>query len=484
MDQLFSWVSGGFHGRKGQETGRDGYTPQQWVESLLEIFKTEVTRPIVVWMHHLLDFDSYFAPHMVKLSGFGASAEYTVDAARSSPPMMGRDRYSHLLVCEIRKAPGDDVATLRFAESMSLAEAGQYFPAKMGADGLVWCGDDQSGYVILRSLPEGSPQTLSYSYADWEYAEAFSDTLAKAEHKAGWPAGASAKWREWLSDLPSGTSALPWGPDVLLPACAPAPAPPPRLDTLRRRLAIDPLIGKRLVARTAAQQEKELDELDAFGADDVESFETPFADLELGDYAVAVAPSGKHLAPPFRLRTRGHDSAPLEFLQLVGTETRGQLKFVRAPPLLPSRQSDTAQVTWRYFESEWVDVEGERRLRFRPCSGDDGSDVMATSQYDKREMILVFHDGDAPTSAWYTLPSEQQLQLERIISRCVPRPTVCPTPADRRPSVTLRNHEEAAPAKPRGGGAHRKLGKKRAEADQDDDGVGEAKPAPRRARRN
>jgi hypothetical protein len=233
------------------------------------------------------------------------------------------------------------------------------------------------------------------------------------------------------------------------------------------------------VARTAAQQEKELDALDAFGVDDVESFETPFADLELGDYAVAVAPSGKHLAPPFRLRTRGHDSAPLEFLQLVGTETRGQLKFVRAPPLLPSRQSDTAQVTWRYFESEWVDVEGERRLRFRPCSGDDGSDVMATSQYDKREMVLVFHDGDAPTSAWYTLPSEQQQQLERIISRCVP-PTVRPTPAHRRPSVTLRNHEEAAPAKPRGGGTK---SKKRVEADQAV-GVGEAKPAPRRARRN
>ena len=77
-------------------------------------------------------------------------------------------------------------------------------------------------------------------------------------------------------------------------------------------------------------------------------------------------------------------------------------------------------MTWRYFESEWEDGV----LKFRPCRADDGGDITARSQYNAREMVMVFQDSDAPSVDWYRLPSEQMMQLEGLVARSV-RPAKC-----------------------------------------------------------
>ena len=114
-----------------------------------------------------------------------------------------------------------------------------------------------------------------------------------------------------------------------------------------------------------------------------------------------------YVAELLSLRLNGHDSAPFEFLQVVALEKCGRVSYVRAALVRPGHATDfrrrRVQVTWRYFESEWEDGV----LKFRPCRADDGGDITARSQYNAREMVMVFQDSDAP-SVDSLVPSAQR----------------------------------------------------------------------------
>ena len=434
IDQLFSHVSGGFHGRRGRDTGRDGMYPEQWCKSLGSIFKSNATRPTVVDVGNLLDFDSFLRPHMDELSGYGATADYMVDAGGDGPAMLDAERRSKLFVADIRKVPGTGgIATLRFAESMSAAEAGEFFPAPLDPDTLKlqWCPADKPGFTVLNSLPTGSPAVLSFASDSWDKKSEFEVTLAAAARLPGWPVEATRSWRQYLSSPPSGTAALAWGGSAFR-ASAAIPAAPPQSG--QQRLVVDPVLTNK---RGKSVRDAELVAAGAMAAQDDAMLDLAFDELEVGDYALAFAPQPP---PPNSVcvRLRGHDSPPLELLQVVSKSTRGNSRNKRC------------YVKWRYFEGQLL-AGGE--LRFRRCVGADGHQVCGESAYAPREMLLVFQDAEVAEGASYTLPEEQRRQL---INRYGTRTQARRIDVSRRPRldlIVMQRHEDDEGAAPRGAAA-------------------------------
>jgi len=95
QDGKFSRISVGLHGADKLDTGRASHTPEEWEETLRNSFVTDALKPAVKWTSSLWDFDSFYAPHVAVLKGYGAGARLTREEGSAEVCMEDRAR-SHL----------------------------------------------------------------------------------------------------------------------------------------------------------------------------------------------------------------------------------------------------------------------------------------------------------------------------------------------------------------------------------------------------
>ena len=334
VDQRFSRISISLHGHDSMDTGRSSNTPAEWAESVRLAFLEARCQPDIAWLSGGFDFDSLYADCRAELSGFGPSLQYT--AAPGEQPRMEQERRSHLRVALIRKDPGEPIATIRFAQNAMAAERNEWYPLRpppppAAADApSVWCSlDSHTGAQVLTRLPSDAPTRVRFEPEQWDKFSAFQETLSKLDGLQAWPSTATDAWREFFANPPCVLSAVPW--DIALLRSAPrlAAAPAVRASYGARLLVVDPLI-----TATRTKTQKAADEAAAGCSSGNGRFDIPFSQLEVDDFAFALA----HRDAPwaFRLRVAGKTTKPLELLQIEALVTAGRKACVQATPAMPA----------------------------------------------------------------------------------------------------------------------------------------------------
>jgi hypothetical protein len=332
QDAKFSRLSVGLHGSSSLDTGRSSLTPQQWEDSVRSAFLTEEAKPAIVWMS-VFDFDNFYKPQMEVLSGYGATVQYTREEGEA--PRLESERRSHLRVALIRMDPGCAVATIRFAQSATAAERGEWYPTTPAPLATpyaqpAWCSlANHTGAAVLKALPDDEPTHVRYMPAQWSKYTAFQETLRRADGSEAWPPSAAAACRAFLASPRCGM-AVPW--DVAALRSAPQPAAATcRASTGERLLVVCPLM-----TATRTKTQKTADEAAAgCGGGASGRYEVAFSALELGDFAFALA--HKDATNSFTLRVAGKTTPPVELLEIKALTTSGPRKarLHRLPAFIP-----------------------------------------------------------------------------------------------------------------------------------------------------
>jgi hypothetical protein len=149
--------------------------------------------------------------------------------------------------------------------------------------------------------------------------------LRKLDASAAWPSEAGRACREFLANL-CGLS-VAWNVAALRPARQPAAAPAARRGAGERLFIVCPLITD-----TRTKKYKAVDEAAVgCGGDASGPLNVPFSDLELGDFAFALA--HKNAPNAFTLRVAGKITPLVELLEIASLTTSGPRK-VRNPARL------------------------------------------------------------------------------------------------------------------------------------------------------
>jgi hypothetical protein len=322
QDAKFSRLSLRLHGSNRLETGRSCNTPEEWAQCLRDAFLDEGSKPDVVCLSSEFDFASLYEGNLAPLAGYGPSVQYT--AAAGEAPRQESERRSHLRVAHIRMDPGVEVATIRFAQSATAAERGEWYPLRPAPPPAspdapkTWCSfANHVGAPVLRRLPDDAPTRVRYVPSEWDKLSAFRATLTKLDEISVWPPSAAEAWRAFLANPPCELQGVPWDIASLQPALSTTAAPAARAATGERLLVVDPLL-----TGTRSKKQKAADEVAAgcYGGGDDGAFDVPFEQLELGDYAFALAHEDALNA--FTIRVKGKTSKRVELLEMAALGAR------------------------------------------------------------------------------------------------------------------------------------------------------------------
>jgi hypothetical protein len=235
---------------------------------------------------------------------------------------------------------GSPIATIRFAQSAMAAERGEWYPRTAPPPSAphappAWCSlANHMGAAVLKLVPDDEPTRVRYRVryrpSDWDKYPAFQDTLRKLDACDAWPSEAARACREFLANLPCGL-AVAWNVAALRPAPQPAAAPAAHRSAGERLLIVCPLI-----TATRTKKQKAADEVAAgCGGGANGRYDVSFPDLELGDFAFALAHPGA--TNSFTLRVAGKTTPPVELLEIKALTTSGPRKarLHRLPAVIP-----------------------------------------------------------------------------------------------------------------------------------------------------
>ena len=451
QDALFSRVSVGLHGSGKMDNGRSSLTHDDWLDTVRACFVDERSKPVMVPLSSVFDFDGFYREHLAPLSGYGASIQFTRE--EDGPAQQDSTRRSHLRVALIRMDASSAVATIRFVQTATSAARGEWYPATPPPPSTplaqpVWCSlTAHTGAAVLTALPDDEPARVSYYFPPaWDSYNDFLTTLREASVLESWPPAAGRAWLELLANPPCALGGVAWDLAALRSPPRLVGAPAACACAGVRRLAVCPLItATRTKLHKAAEEAAAGCVVSERG-----SFDVPFPRLEVGDFAFALA--HKVAAHGFTMRVPGSGKiAPqVELLEIeaLSTSGRGKARATRAPPLARGRAltlNSLPQVTWRYWELK----SRGGGLKFEPVMV---AGVQLTAEHfyidptgpKASEMLMVWSHGDAERAAAvvdgvYALEVEQ---LHHLQFWCA---------ATRRARARTRARTHAVRAQPAGG---------------------------------
>jgi hypothetical protein len=183
-----------------------------------------------------------------------------------------------------------------------------------------WCSvANHMGAAVLKVVPGDERTHVRYFPSNWDKYGAFQHTLRKLDAGAAWPPQAGRACREFLANLLCGL-AVAWNVAALRPAPQPAAAHAACHGTGERLLIVCPLI-----TYTHTKKHKAAGEAAAgCGGDASGRLNVPFSDLELGDFAFALA--HKNARNAFTLRVAGKITPLVELLEIAALTTSSPRK--------------------------------------------------------------------------------------------------------------------------------------------------------------
>ena len=153
VDALFSILSRHLFGTKGLPAGANARTPQELMQQIAAAYIQNP--PSIAWAYSWWDFARWLEPHGLPLAGYGPSREW-VEGPGGGPATQQEHRTSNLLMAKIACRPGEPFARIQFFQ----------------ADGAVkaWGGPNGEGVQLLKSMPEGAPELVTFSATTWRGA--------------------------------------------------------------------------------------------------------------------------------------------------------------------------------------------------------------------------------------------------------------------------------------------------------------------------
>ena len=334
QDALFSRVSVGLHGAGSMDNGRGSLTPEEWADTLRACFVGERSKPVIVPLSSVFNFDSYYSEHMAVLSGYGASIQHTRE--EGGTVRLESTRRSHLRVALIRMDAGSAVATIRFAQTATAAARGEWYPATPPPPSTpfarpTWCSlSAHTGAAVLTALPADEPARMRYFPTDWDGYTDFLATLREASVLEAWPPSATRAWHVYLANPPCALGGVAWDLAALRSPPRLAASPAVCACAGLRQLAVCPLItAKRTKAHKAAEEAAAGCVVGERG-----SFDVPFSRLDVGDFAFALAWESAEHAFTMRVPGSGRLAPQVELLEIEALEASGRGK-ARATHALP-----------------------------------------------------------------------------------------------------------------------------------------------------